>query len=156
MQIVDIENLTLSRWEQIEELEAVERGETTRGREVIRVTEEESESGNGATQRSTGANIPGASHAGKNATHRFVLQDCNGMRVYAVELKRIEGVGIGKTNIGCKMLVKPGTVVSRGTMLLTPQNCVLLGGKIDAWHEAWMSGRMDRLKEAAGAGAGGQ
>src|SRR6478735_3323042 len=41
VQVLDIENLTLSRWEQVEEMEAVARGETTRGREVIRVTAED-------------------------------------------------------------------------------------------------------------------
>jgi RecQ-mediated genome instability protein 1 len=142
VQVVDLENLSLSRWEQIEEMEAVDRGERSRGRQVVRVTDEEA--GDGAAQVS----------AGKNATHRLVLQDCNGARVYAVELQRIDGIGVAKTSIGCKMLLRAGTTVARGTVLLTAANCTLLGGRIDAWHDAWTAGRMARLKEAVGAGNG--
>lgn len=122
----------------------MERGEKTRGRQVIRVTDEGEDAD---TAQRLGS---GTVQAGKNATHRLVLQDCKGTRVYAVELKRIEGIGIGKTSIGCKLMLRPGTVAARGTVLLTAENCVLLGGKIDAWHEAWMNGRMARLKKAAG------
>lgn len=157
VQVVDIENLSLSRWEQVEEMEAIERGERTRGREIIRVADEESadaaeslEARGTGTGTGTGPRPPVS--AAKKATHRLVLQDCKGARVFAVELTRIDGIGVGKTNMGCKMLLRAGTPVARGIVLLTPENCVLLGGKIDAWHDAWMNGRMARLKEAAGAG----
>ncbi|EQB43851.1 RecQ mediated genome instability protein Rmi1 [Colletotrichum gloeosporioides Cg-14] len=36
-QVLDVENLALSRWEQVEELEAVARGEMTTGRRVVRL-----------------------------------------------------------------------------------------------------------------------
>ncbi|RFU80763.1 mediated genome instability rmi1 [Trichoderma arundinaceum] len=159
VQVLDIENLSLSRWEQVEELEAIERGERTRGRQVIRVvasedgdTEAENNAA-GQTQASrTGAAATGAaSSGGANAVHRLVLQDRQGKRVFAVELKRINGIGIGKTHIGEKMLLKTGTVVARGTVLLAPETCSLLGGKIDAWHDTWMEGRLARLKESVGA-----
>ncbi|KAK1038711.1 hypothetical protein LTR33_016063, partial [Friedmanniomyces endolithicus] len=42
VQVLDIEDIGRSRWSQVEALEAVERGETTKGREVIRVVPEES------------------------------------------------------------------------------------------------------------------
>lgn len=160
VQVLDIENLSLSRWEQVEELEAIERGERTRGRQVIRVTDEEngeadvSSSSAGQTQasRAGGAGgTPGAASGGANAVHRLVLQDGRGKKVFAVELKRISGIGIGKTHIGEKILLRAGAVVARGTVLLTPETCTLLGGKIDAWHEAWMEGRLARLRESVGA-----
>ncbi|KAH0529734.1 hypothetical protein TsFJ059_004442 [Trichoderma semiorbis] len=155
VQVLDIENLSLSRWEQVEELEAIERGERTRGRQVIRVTEEEngetdgSSSSAGQTQASRAGNATAS--GGANAVHRLVLQDGRGKKVFAVELKRISGIGIGKTHIGEKILLRAGAVVARGTVLLTPENCTLLGGKIEAWHEAWMEGRLVRLRESVGA-----
>ncbi|KJZ76760.1 hypothetical protein HIM_03637 [Hirsutella minnesotensis 3608] len=130
VQVLDVENLSLSRWEQIEELEEVARGERTRGRQVIRVTADD--------------------RAGANATHRLVLQDCRGTRIYAVELRRIDRIGVGKTSVGEKMLLRAGTVVARGTVLLTPETCVLLGGRVETWHEAWVQGRLQRLKDAVG------
>ncbi|KAL6804384.1 hypothetical protein J3E68DRAFT_204746 [Trichoderma sp. SZMC 28012] len=157
VQVLDIENLSLSRWEQVEELEAIERGERTRGRQVIRVTDEEngeadmSSSSAGQTQASRGGAGGNAASGGANAVHRLVLQDGRGKKVFAVELKRISGIGIGKTHIGEKILLRAGAVVARGTVLLTPETCTLLGGKIDAWHEAWMEGRLARLRESVGA-----
>ncbi|KAM3481395.1 hypothetical protein MY8738_004490 [Beauveria namnaoensis] len=162
VQVLDVENLSLSRWEQVEELESVERGERRQGREVIRVTAdeeggegEEEEEGNG-TSRAAGAHGRGAGGAqqvtaSKNAVHRLVLQDCKGQSVYAVELKRMDRIGIGKTSIGEKMLLRAGSVVARGSVLLTPDKTVFLGGKVESWHEAWTSGRLARLKAAVGA-----
>ncbi|KAL7923266.1 hypothetical protein ACQKWADRAFT_290418 [Trichoderma austrokoningii] len=152
VQVVDIENLSLSRWEQVEELEAIERGERTRGREIIRVAAPEDGDGEADASSSTAQQTQASRPvAGANTVHRLVLQDRQGKRVFAVELKRINGIGIGKTHIGEKMLLKPGTVVARGTVLLTPETCTLLGGKIDAWHETWMESRLARLKESVGA-----
>lgn len=154
LQVVDVENLSLSRWEQVEELEAIERGERTRGREVIRVTADEDAATQGPGAGATTQNTNGAAPtAGKNAVHRLTLQDHKRSRVYAVELKRIDAVGVAKTSIGCKILLRAGSVVARGTVLLTPENCVVLGGKIDVWHEDWTKGRLARLKEAAGGDA---
>ncbi|EHK43774.1 uncharacterized protein TrAtP1_008187 [Trichoderma atroviride] len=157
VQVIDIENLSLSRWEQVEELEAIERGERTRGRQVIRVVAPEdgdNEADASSTAQQTQASRPAAAAittGGANAVHRLVLQDRQGKRVFAVELRRINGIGIGKTHIGEKILLKAGAVVARGTVLLTPETCTLLGGKIDAWHETWMEGRLARLKESVGA-----
>ena len=160
VQVVDVENLSLSRWEQIEELEAVERGERTRGREVVRVTAEDDGGGRGdnegsqtqlpttSTQRRAAA--AATTTAGKTATHRLVLQDRNGKRVFALEMQRMERIGVGRTCMGEKVLLKAGAVVARGTILLTPETCVFLGGKIDAWHKAWIEGRLARLREAVG------
>ncbi|QYS96307.1 DUF1767 domain-containing protein [Trichoderma simmonsii] len=154
VQVLDIENLSLSRWEQVEELEAIERGERTRGRQVIRVTDEENGENDGSsssTGQTQASRAGAAASGGANAVHRLVLQDGRGKKVFAVELKRISGIGIGKTHIGEKILLRAGAVVARGTVLLTPENCALLGGKIEAWHEAWMEGRLARLRESVGA-----
>ncbi|KAF7547776.1 hypothetical protein G7046_g8903 [Stylonectria norvegica] len=86
--------------------------------------------------------------AGKNATHRLVLQDFRGTKVFALELRRMDGVGVGKTNVGEKILLKAGTVVARGTVLLEPEKCVLLGGKVEAWQKTWVEGRLARLRDA--------
>ncbi|KAH6686811.1 hypothetical protein F5X68DRAFT_261814 [Plectosphaerella plurivora] len=163
VQVVDIENLTRSRWEQVEELEALERGEGTKGREIIRLPTAAADDGGvdlgdgAATQNPARAAsvAPGGRASGpampKNATHRLVLQDCRGQNVYAVELKRIDKIGVGVTAIGEKILLKKGTIVARGTLLLEPTNCVLLGGRIEAWQRPWLEGRIKRLKESVGA-----
>lgn len=146
VQVLDVENLSLSVWEQVEELEAIDRGERTRGREVIRVeAEDDDQQGDGQSRHAGEVRA-----AGKNATHRLVVQDCRGTKVFALELRRVEGVGIGKTNIGEKMLLKAGTVVARGTILLEPNQCVLLGGKVEAWQKTWIEGRLARLKDSVG------
>ena len=145
VQVADIEDLAKSRWEQVEELEAIERGEQTRGREVIRlptngVDAEEAQNGipDGPEPRATGARR-GAAQSGpataasSKATHRLVLQDCKGQTVYGLELTRIPRIAIGTLNIGEKILLKKGAVIARGAVLLEPATCHILGGKIDAW-----------------------
>ncbi|KAL3952205.1 hypothetical protein ACCO45_013922 [Purpureocillium lilacinum] len=161
VQVLDVENLSASRWEQVEELEA-----------VVRVTADDDDDnsngvvdGTAASQTQTqttamaqartanaggGGAAPPAVAAGPNATHRLVLQDHQGNRVYAVELRRVDRIAVGKTNIGEKMVLRAGTVISRGSVLLTPETCTILGGKVEAWHEAWIQGRLARLKEAVG------
>lgn len=160
VQVLDIDNLTKSKWEQVEEIEAIARGEQTRGREVIRLPTagEEDEDGSvssASTQIiSTGPNLrggpPGSGVTPKNSSHRLVLQDCKGQKVYGLELKRIDRIGVGTMNIGEKILLKTGTVVARGIVLLDPAACTILGGKVDAWQKAWVEGRLMRLREAVG------
>lgn len=153
VQVLDVENLSLSRWEQVEELEAIERGERTRGREVIRVTAEDDDEANQPrtqTQASTAGQDQNQRAAGKGATHRITLQDHSGKRVYGLELQRIGRVGVGSTLIGEKWLLRKGTTVSRGVVMLTPESCAVLGGKVEAWHKSWVEGRLDRLKKAVG------
>lgn len=160
VQVLDIDNLTKSKWEQVEELEAIARGEQTRGREVIRLpTAGEDDDGEGSVSSAatqvipSGPNVRGgpAAAAPKNSTHRLVLQDCKGQKVYGLELKRIDRIGVGTLNIGEKMLLKKGTIVARGTLLLEPSGCTILGGKVDAWQKAWLDGRLARLRETVGA-----
>ncbi|KAK6953676.1 hypothetical protein Daesc_005981 [Daldinia eschscholtzii] len=166
VQVLDIENLSKSKWDQVEELEAIARGEQTRGREIIRLPtgNEEDEDGGAVSQNASAttgrnaavnANVANAAAAARNATHRLVLQDCKGQKVHGLELKRIDRIGIGSLNIGEKMVLKRGATVARGIVLLEPATCTVLGGKVDAWHRAWMDGRLARLKEAVGADARG-
>ncbi|KUI71981.1 RecQ-mediated genome instability protein 1 [Cytospora mali] len=160
VQVVDVENLSRSRWEQVEDLEAIERGEQTRGREVIRlpvgggggVGDEQEAPPQPAAQREVGGGGGGGGGASKNATHRLVLQDCKGQKVFAIELTRIPKIAIGTLNIGEKILLRKGTIVARGTVLLEPNTCHILGGKVDAWQKAWLEGRLARLKETVGTG----
>ncbi|KAJ0322235.1 hypothetical protein COL5a_008844 [Colletotrichum fioriniae] len=157
-QVLDVENLSLSRWEQVEELEAVARGEQTTGRRVVRLAaaadepeydniDEGSGGGGGVGSRVTQPQQQQQQQR-RNATHRLVLQDFKGTKIYALELRRVDKIGIGSTTIGEKIVLKKGTVVARGTVLLEPDKCVMLGGKVDAWQKAWIEGRMARLKEA--------
>lgn len=146
-QVLDIENLGLSRWEQVEELEAVARGEQTTGRRVIRIAPAEEDEYDNVDEGSGRAQP----QQRKNATHRLVLQDWKGRRVYAMELRRVEKIGVGNTSIGEKVMLKAGTVIARGTVLLEPEKCTMLGGKIDGWQKSWVDGRISRLKEAIGA-----
>ncbi|RYP74924.1 hypothetical protein DL771_002708 [Monosporascus sp. 5C6A] len=164
-QVLDIDNLSKSKWEQVEELEAIARGEQTRGREIIRLptgneADEEGDDGAATQSVSSGGGRPGAAGragttsanaASKNSTHRLVLQDCRGQKIYALELRRIEKIGIGTLNIGEKIMLKKGATVARGVVLLEPATCVVLGGKVEVWQKAWLEGRLARLKEAVGA-----
>jgi RecQ-mediated genome instability protein 1 len=164
VQVLDIEDVTRSRWEQVEELEAIARGEGTRGREVVRIPmptpdSSSAEDGDDGTQTPPiQGNGPGQAQqqqqqgtSNRNSTHKLLVQDCKGQTAQAIELKRVDRLAVGKTFIGEKILLRAGTVVARGVVLLDPAQCVVLGGKVDAWHRAWVDGRLARLREAVGA-----
>ncbi|KAK1066406.1 hypothetical protein LTR33_011594, partial [Friedmanniomyces endolithicus] len=68
VQVLDIEDIGRSRWSQVEALEALERGETTKGREVIRVVPEESGPDSTAV----------ADEAKSSGPHKLLLQDASG------------------------------------------------------------------------------
>jgi RecQ-mediated genome instability protein 1 len=164
LQVLDIETLSTSRWSQVEELEALARGEGTKGREVVRlpVGGEAEEGERGVTQatqtqaqtqtqgRAAGRGAAAAATpAPSSGTHKLVLQDCNGLKVSGLELRNVAKIAIGTLSIGEKILIKAGASVSRGVIMLEPTTCVVLGGKVEAWHKAWVDGRLARLKEAA-------
>ncbi|KAK3951382.1 hypothetical protein QBC32DRAFT_262491 [Pseudoneurospora amorphoporcata] len=175
VQVLDIENLNRSKWEVVEELESIERGEQTRGRQVIRLPTGHSSSeevdddgldlGDGATtqtQQAAAQNSTLAQQAAqakererKNATHKLVVQDCAGQRLFALELCRVDEIGvpqfvngkmIGGTPIGCKILLKRGTKVARGVVLLEPGLVKVLGGRVEGWGRVWEAGRLERLR----------
>lgn len=159
VQVVDIENLSRSGWDQIDELEAIERGEQTRGREVIRLPANNYDNEGGGEPAGTWPpeatgrpQAEVAAAAARTATYRLVLQDCKGQKVFGLELVRMPEIAIGSLNVGAKILLKKGTVIARGSVLLEPTSVNILGGKIEAWHKAWLEGRLARLKEAVAAG----
>lgn len=129
-----VEDMSKSRWEQIEAIEALERGEGTKGREIIRVTATEDDD-------SVGANVQKG-----GGPHKLSLQDAVGRRVYGIELRSLEGVGLGMS-IGCKMVLK-NVLIARGVILLEPITTTVLGGKIEELHKAWKDGRKAELKAA--------
>jgi RecQ-mediated genome instability protein 1 len=140
VQVLGVEDLSRSRWEQLEAIEAQERGEMTKGREIIRVVETEGgEDGGGAARVSAGT-------GGSGGPHRLVLQDVTGQTVYGLELKAVKGVGVGMS-IGTKMVLS-GVMVARGVVLLEPERVVVLGGKIDALHKVWVENRKKDLLAA--------
>lgn len=132
VQVLGIEDMSKSRWEQIEAIEALERGEGTKGREIIRIVP--TEDGDDSNDRSTKGGGP----------HKLLLQDAKGTRVYGMELKAVEGVGLGM-NIGCKIVLK-NIVVARGVVLLSPPTTTIVGGKIEALHKSWRENRKAQLK----------
>ena len=134
VQVLAVENMSKSRWEQIEAIEALERGEGTKGREIIRVAAAEDDDSAGAAVQKSGE------------PHKLLLQDAAGKRVYGIELKGLEGVGLGMS-IGCKVVLK-NTLVARGVVLLEPATVTVLGGKIEELHKAWKEGRKAELKAA--------
>ena len=134
VQVLAVEDMSKSRWEQIEAIEALERGEGTRGREIIRVAAAEEDDSAGATVKKGGG------------PHKLLLQDAAGRRVYGIELKGLEGVGVGMS-IGCKVVLK-NALVARGVVLLEPATTVVLGGKMEELHKAWKEGRKAELKAA--------
>ena len=142
VQVLAVEDMSKSRWEQIEAIEALERGEGTKGREIIRVTatEEGNEESSGVAARGGGP-------------HKLALQDALGSRVYGIELKGVEGVGVGMS-MGCKMILK-NVVVARGMVLLEPGTVTVVGGKIEGLHKAWKEGRKAELRAAIEAGERG-
>jgi RecQ-mediated genome instability protein 1 len=145
-QVLDVQDIGRSRWEQIEALEAVERGERMVGREIIRdVPPEDGE--DGAPAAAPGLRSQGQNQRDKKAgPHKLVLQDWKGQTVFALELEAVDKVG-GRMCIGAKMLLKAGTVVARGMVLLEPRSASVLGGKIEGLHERWIRDRKKMLAE---------
>lgn len=145
MQVLGVEDMGRSRWEQVEAIEALERGEGTKGREIIRVVAgEDGADGDGGDG---GGGREGSVGAG-GGPYKLLVQDATGTRAYAIELERVQGVGVGMS-IGCKMALRD-VVVARGVVLLEPGTVVCLGGKIEGLHKAWRENRKAELKAAVG------
>lgn len=144
VQVLDIEDIGVSLWSQVEAIEQLERGETVRGREIIRNVDVDDADN---TRNNTTGRPQKDRESNNNKSrgpHRLVLQDAAGTKVMALELKTVEGIAIGKLPIGAKMLLK-NTVVGRGMALLTPDTVTLLGGKIEAMDTAWKKNRKENL-----------
>lgn len=131
-QLIDLEDIGTSVWSQIEAIEAHERGETTRGNQIIRAErDEDGELNTGPPPKSRGP-------------HKLLLEDAAGTKVYAFEMTPINGIEIG-CSMGMKLLLKDVTV-ARGVIMLRPDNVTVLGGKIEAHDRAWQTGRKQRLQ----------
>jgi RecQ-mediated genome instability protein 1 len=141
VQVLDIEDIGRSRWSQVEALEAQERGETTKGREVVRVLPEEGTAGPNAPQVA-GGQIKSA------GPHKLLVQDAKGTKAYALELVNVQGIDVGMA-IGAKLVLKDISV-ARGVVMLEPRCVEMLGGKVDAWDKKWRDERKKVLKEKAG------
>lgn len=138
-QVLDIEDIGNSRWSQVEAIEAKERGETTKGREVVRVVEQENDDPSAA----------------RTPTHsrgpfKLLLQDAKGLKIYAFDIRGIDGLNTSMS-IGAKLLLR-NVDVRRAVVMLEPGNVQILGGKLEALDKAWKAGRKERLMDAAKAG----
>ncbi|KIV96368.1 hypothetical protein PV10_00249 [Exophiala mesophila] len=130
----------------------------------------------------TGAQLQSASKLSAGP-HKLVLQDAKGVRVMAFELVKIPKIGLSTaasaslptatvqpqrqnnslqingedpgTFIGVKLLLSPGTLVRRGMVMLTPDTCVVLGGKVDAWDKKWKADRKATLTALVAEAAAG-
>lgn len=139
VQVVDIDDMGRSRWSQVEEIEAGERGETTRGREVIRVAAgEEPSSSDGAEQQQTTTSSSGP--------YKLSLQDAQGTTVFGIEVAGVAGIGPSMA-IGTKLVLRNVTM-ARGVVLLEPASTTVLGGKMSSLDQAWRQGRKEALKAA--------
>lgn len=127
-QLLDIEDIGSSAWSQIETIESRERGETTRGNQVIRTLPDEN--GETSTSKSRGP-------------HKLLLQDSAGTKVYAFEMRSVDKVELGCA-IGLKLSLR-NFIVARGMLLLDPTNTTVLGGRIEEADRAWQASRKQRL-----------
>jgi RecQ-mediated genome instability protein 1 len=135
-QVLDIEDIGHSRWSQVEAIEANERGETTKGRQIVRVVEQESE-----------ATAEAAAPVQSKGPFKLLLQDAKALKIYAMDLRGIDGLNTSMT-MGVKLVLRD-VDVRRGVIMLEPGNVQVLGGKLEALDKAWKEGRKERLKAAA-------
>jgi len=149
VQVIDVEDIGRSKWDQVEQLEAERKGELMKGREVIRVLPTP-DAENGSTASTQAIGTPAGSNAWvSRGPFKVLLQDMKGQKVYGFELKRVEKLGYPPgMSLGCKVMLKKGCKVARGMVLLEPSCVVVLGGKIEALDKAWREGREERLREA--------
>lgn len=147
VQVLDVEDVGRSRWSQVEALEARERGEGTKGREIVRLADN-AEDGNEPNGTARTATAAAAAAADASGPHKLLLVDAAGTRVYGFELAPVQGVGIERMGIGAKLVLR-NAVVARGVVLLEPRTTTCLGGKVEALDKPWREGRLARLKEAA-------
>ncbi|CAI6339056.1 unnamed protein product [Periconia digitata] len=139
-QVLHLEDIGLSRWAQVEAIEAQERGEATRGREVIRVIENETD----------GSTITPVLQS--KGPFKLLLQDAKGAQVYALELNGIHGIS-SNMSMGAKLLLR-NVQVRRAVVMLEAPHVQSLGGKLDSLDNAWKQARKNRLTNAAKSYAG--
>ena len=146
VQVLDIDDIGASAWNQVESIERVERGEAVRGREIVRAVNVDDHNGLENNNTANGDASNAADGISSRGPHRLILQDAAGTKAVAVELKSIDGIAIGKLSIGSKMILRNVTV-ARGIALLVPESVTVLGGKIEMLDREWTESRKDRLLE---------
>ena len=138
LQVLEVYDIGKSKWEQIEAIEAIERGEKTKGREIIRDIPEPNDEGGDAfgeamrNQKSSGP-------------HKLLLQDWKGQSLYGMEVSPVPKVGI-TMSIGCKIVVR-NLVLARGVAMLDAGNTTVVGGEIRELNERWGRERKKMLKD---------
>lgn len=167
VQLLDIIDVSRSKYSQLETLEMIERGEMIEGREIIRTVDvgaagqEQGVTSTGtqatAGTAGTNANANGPGITSSNGPFRLLLQDAKGAKVYAFTISSIPKIampmpgdeGSGGMCMGCKLVLKKGTVARRGTIMVKPGDVTVLGGKVDGWDKQWreLQGRKKRLEE---------
>lgn len=135
VQVLDITDIGHSAWSQVESIEAAERGETTKGREVVRVVPEGEDSESQQPARAAANQSKGP--------FKLLLQDARGVKVYALDLNGVREIGTHMA-MGTKLVVR-NSDVRRGVVMLEPGNVQVLGGKIEGLDRAWREGRKERL-----------
>jgi RecQ-mediated genome instability protein 1 len=135
-QILDVEDIGNSRWSQVEAIESKERGETTKGREVVRVVEQENDDPSAAV-----------APIHSKGPFKLLLQDAKGLKIYAFDIRGIDGLNTN-TPMGTKLVLR-NVDVRRGVVMLEPGNVQILGGKLEALDKAWKEVRKERLMKAA-------
>jgi RecQ-mediated genome instability protein 1 len=136
---MDIEDIGHSRWSQVEAIEAKERGETTKGREVVRIVPD------GDGQEGVQADVD------SKGPFKLLLLDAKGVKIYGLDLRGIQGVNMGMA-MGVKVLLR-NVEVRRGVVMLEPGGMQILGGKIEGLDKSWKEGRKERLIAAANGGS---
>lgn len=131
LQIVSVQDIGLSRIQQLERLTEFESGEYEDSKRIQRYAGDEGDEGEGHREEMS-LDAP----VGKGMC-KLVVEDAQGLSAYAVEDQPVTGVRVGIA-LGAKMRVRDVQVL-RGMLFLTPASVELLGGQIDAWN-------VDRLK----------
>ncbi|KAI1003547.1 hypothetical protein K3495_g4661 [Podosphaera aphanis] len=146
VQLLEMEDLGRSKWDQVESLEAERKGETTKGREIIRVVPAADQDPSSAATQQTESSVP--QNKRDHGPYKLILQDWKGTKAWAFELKKIDKLGYPPSvNIGCKLWLRKGCKVARGTLLMEPATVEIVGGKIETMEKAWKEKREDRLRE---------
>ncbi|KAI1620761.1 hypothetical protein EDD37DRAFT_131336 [Exophiala viscosa] len=175
LDVLDIGSSKWSQVEAIERVERGEEIRGREVIRTVDGMEDEDGSGPGpaATAITRSAPTTGNPNASSTASkklsagpHKLVIQDARGTKVIAFELVKIPKIGLsiaasavlpGSQNgrassqddpgmfIGCKLLLKPSTMVRRGMVMLRPDRCDVLGGKVEAWDKKWKEGRKQTL-----------
>lgn len=140
LQVLEVYDIGKSKWEQIEAIESIERGEKTKGREIIRaIPSEDAENGEDAFAASV------AQNKGNNGPHKLLLQDYKGTQMYGTEVSPVAKVGI-TMSIGTKVVVR-NLAVARGVAMLDGNNTTVLGGEIKELNEKWAKERKKKLQD---------